>query len=120
MTDDMFIGFVREPKGLDEFLKREGYTEVDESDPECIVYTRPDEVWPQIFYSSPVEVDEQTEISHWEEAGYKVVSEVNLNYHRTDTEANTEAERLRDEIGKEFDGIIFDPHSDDYFLPGED
>lgn len=116
----MFIGFDREPKGLDEFLREQGYTRKKKMDKSCFVYTRINEDWPQIFYSPVVEVDEQTRVSHWEEAGYKVVSEVNLNYHWADTEANTEAERLRDEIGKEFDGIIFDPHSDDYFLPGED
>lgn len=119
MTDDMFIGFERELLSLEEFLRKEKYTRAEKLDEKCIVYTRAGDLWPKIFYSSIVEVDEQSGISHWEEAGHKVVSEVNLNYHAGDTEDLAEAERLRDKIGKEFDGIIFDSHSDDYLLPGE-
>ena len=115
MTADLFVGFEKKPIGLEGFLRREKYTHAERlKRSECVLYTRPQNPWPQVFYDKhplPVRDDE---VPHWKKAGFRVVAEVNVNYHNSDLEAAEEAERLSEKLAKKFNGILYDTTLDSY------
>ena len=146
MTNDIDIGFKEEPKDLEGFLNKEGYTlDNEQTEEDCIFYYNKKDDWPRLFYfPHTIEVEEEGEVPDWENSGFKVGSELNINYHFGDnpvskagrlirkiakilnvnyhfreTSPAFEAERLTKEIARKFDVVVYDPNNDEYF-PGEE
>ena len=118
MTNDIFVGFEREPKAINEFMAQEGYTHVDKTK-RCHIYTRPDNQWPQVFYHSRAEKTKADEVPHWQQSRHKIVSEANINFPFSDSDAITEAERLSQKMVKSLDGVLYDSNLDEYFTKDE-
>jgi len=114
MTIDLYIGFEKEPEGLADFLFKEGYTQFDRHTEGCVVYSREDDHWPQLFYYPLSTKVKEREVPNWEKAGFKVVSELNINFPK-EMNAMDEAERLSEEIVRRLDGILYDDELDEYF-----
>ena len=88
MSDDIIIGFLKKPEGLERFLEQEGYTEEpqdepdeDEEDEEARIYSNPNSPLTLFYYLKSSEVEEDEE-PNWQREGFDVVSELNINYHR--------------------------------------
>ncbi len=117
MALDIDVGFEKQPRGLESFLKNEKYfpERVRGLGPNCTFYTRECNTWPKVFfYKKPVKVEEG-DAPNWGEAGFHVVAEVNINYPAHDDNAIDEAERLSRKLIKRFNGILYDPDLDSYF-----
>src|SRR3989338_5325781 len=103
---DIDIGFEREPSSLDEFLKKEGYTESERLEGGTVVYENAEKDWPQLFYSSPRQKSEEGAKPNWDESGFKIVAELNMHYPNEINYMN-EAEILSTKIVRKFDGILY-------------
>jgi len=114
MTLDLFVGFEEKPVGLKKFLQREGYAHVERPELGCVLYTRKNNPWPQVFYDEHLTQPQDDEVPNWHRAGFTVIAEVNINYP-IDYEIIDEAERLSEALTKKFNGILYDPNLDDYF-----
>ncbi|MDP7141603.1 MAG: hypothetical protein QF506_04565 [Candidatus Woesearchaeota archaeon] len=88
----------------------------EQTEEDCIFYYNKKDDWPHLFYfPHTIEVEE---VSDWENSGFKVVSELNVNYHLRDPSC-IEAERLTKEIARKFDVVVCLSASDEY-IPGEE
>ena len=83
MSEDIIIGFLDKPEGLERFLEQEGYTEdaQDEQDEELRIFSSSKSPLTLFYYPKPSEVEDDEE-PNWQREGYDVVSELNINYHR--------------------------------------
>ena len=109
MTLDIFIGFIEEPEGLKQLLEERLYVLVDEKD-ECTIYEHRDDIWPQLFYYSPSpKVEEDDELPNWEGEGFKVVSELNINFPWGDLKAHARAYDLVEELSRHYSVVICNP-----------
>lgn len=104
MTEDIFIGFKKEPQGLEELLNREGYTQKEKVG-EFTVYTRENEAWPQLFVCNPNLVPQREK--YWRVIGFNIVLELAINYHQVDG-IYIEVQRLSQKIISELNGIAYD------------
>lgn len=104
MTEDIFIGFKREPQNLEVILNREGYTEKEKVG-KFKVYTRKKDSWPQLFVCNPVLVPQREK--YWKVLGVDVVLELAINYHSADGSSN-EVQRLSEILIKELKGVAYD------------
>ena len=104
MTEDIFIGFKREPQNLEVILRREGYTEKEKVG-EFTVYTQKNDSWPQLFVCNPNLIKHRAK--YWDVLGVNVVLELAINYHPADGSSN-EVQRLSKIIIKELKGIAYD------------
>ena len=77
------VGFLKKPEDLERFLEQEGYVEADqdERDEEVRVYENPRSPLTLFYYLKLPEVEDDEE-PNWQRAGFRVVSELNINYHR--------------------------------------
>lgn len=116
MTHDIDIGFKEKPESLEEFLIKEGYSEIDRTSKECTVYARGENDWPQIFYYPATIKVKEGEKPNWQESGHNIISEVNINYV---LDVWDEAERMSDAIMKKFNAVLYDSNSDEYFEGGK-
>src|SRR3989344_12892 len=90
MTEDIFIGFKRNPENLEAVLRREGYTQIERIG-KFLVYTKEKEDWPQLFVCDPNLVEQREK--YWRVVGINVVLELAINYHNADGSSN-EVQRL--------------------------
>ncbi len=93
MTQDLDIGFLEEPTDLRKLLEESGYVVTDETR-ECTAYEHAEDTWPQLFHYSPPLENEDGELPNWEKAGFRVVSELNINYPFNGVNAYLEADKL--------------------------
>lgn len=104
MTEDIFIGFRRNPENLEAVLRREGYTQKEKVG-EFTVYTREKDSWPQLFICNPNLIKPRAK--YWDVLGINVVLELVINYSPVDGSSN-EVQRLSKIIIKELKGIAYD------------
>ena len=71
--------------------------------------------WPTLYYFGDFVPDPTGNID-WEEMGFKVVSELNINYPYNDADSFEEAEKLVKIIAKKFNCVVYYPSSEDYFI----
>ena len=118
MSLDIFIGFKEEPKGLGEFLINEGYTLIEKfAEDEDTTYFREDNSWPQAIYTiPPIPVEEEDEVPNWEESGFKIVAELDINYPLgTGDAVALEARRLAEKVADRFNAVLYDSTHEEYF-----
>ncbi len=115
MTLDLFIGFEQEPTGLEDFMKQQGYTSIEkkkDGSGDYLIFERTDNPWPCMFYSPHVQKTEDSEdVPNWRRAGFSVVSEANVNFNPENFE---EADRLTQSLVNKFNGVLYDPDTDEY------
>lgn len=120
MTADTFVGFRKEPIGLEAFLIEQGYVVVEKRKGVAVLFERKDTIWPQIFYSPQViPAEDKDECPNWKKSRVKIVSEVDINYH-LDFEFIEEAERLSKELTKRYNGVLCQTTPDEAYFKAED
>ncbi|MBR9692002.1 hypothetical protein GOV06_04390 [Candidatus Woesearchaeota archaeon] len=112
---DIIIGFERKPENLEGFLEKQEYVAVPnkEKDDATQTYEHEERGWPEVFYDS--QIPEESECPDWRKSRYNIVFKLEITYPVDDFDAVDEAERLSEAIVNEFDGILYDIHSDDFF-----
>ncbi len=114
MTLNLFVGFEEEPTGLEYLMRKRGYTSI-EKHKDYLIFERASNPWPRVFYSPHVEkVDNPEDGPNWDDAGFDVVSEVNINFPHSDIPVWSEATELSDQLVRELQGILYDPEADEY------
>gem|GEM_PF-2452527 len=111
MTLDLYVGFEQEPKGLEDFMKKQGYTRIErhkDTHGGYLTFERNDNPWPCVFYSPHAQkAEDPDELPNWRRAGFRVVSEANINF--PNDSSSLEASRLARELVNKFNGIFCDP-----------
>ncbi len=113
MSDDIFIGFEERPEGLEKFLEKEGYTEI-EKDHRSTIFSRKDDISTQVFYYPTSEVVEEEEVPNWAKSRRTIVSEININFPFTPYKDVEEAHRIADRIIDQYKGIRYDQNNDEF------
>ena len=110
-SEDIFLGFEKEPEGLEQFLISEGYTSVDRED-DAVTYERTDGPDVILFYhSSVMPVEDDEEVPNWEKAGFKILAELNVNFQ---PEYFEEAFRISEKTAEKFKAVLCGPNFEDY------
>lgn len=114
MSEDIDIGFLKKPEGLERFLEHEGFTETDqdERDEEVRVYDNPNSPLTLFYYLKLPEVEDDEE-PNWQREGFSAVSELNINYHLDYWE---EALAFADKVVVQFPDTVTYVPGLDYFL----
>jgi len=113
MTQDIDVGFVNKPEGLEKFLAEQGYVYVSEGKKGVRVYEHDKLGAPTLFYF-PQYTPEENEEPDWSSQG--IQSLVNINFSARDrSEVHDEAERIAKELVMKADGIMYDENLDDFF-----
>ncbi len=113
MSEDIDIGFLKKPEGLERFLEQEGYTEANQDDEETSIYENPNSPL-TLFYDHKLhelgdEELEDEEEPNWQREGFSVVSVLNINYHRDDWE---ESRAFAEKVAAKFpDTVTYEPIS---------
>src|SRR3989344_3058175 len=108
MSNDLYIGFIEQPATLDTFLVEEGYQKI-RTGRNLVEYEHGEHGSPNLFYSPkvmPVKKSEE-EVPDWEEAGFNVVSELNINFHSSDFDAVERSNQLADKIRDSFKAVLY-------------
>lgn len=112
MTLDTDIGFEKQPKGLDGFLAEKGYKPVSKKR-DCTVYESKGSCLTLYYFPAAIKAKDPEEVPNWKASGFKIVSELNINYPR-EIEAMEAAQRLAAEITQSLDGILYDADTDEF------
>jgi hypothetical protein len=112
---DYYVGFEREPelKGLESFLKKEGYTRTEKTK-DSIDYESKNELV-DISYYPKAEKAGPGEEPDWEEAGFNVISQITV----TTGEDWEESLRISEKLAKKYDAIFYDPEGEDFSREGD-
>lgn len=110
---DYFVGFEREPEGLNSFLDKQGYDRIpdDLNDGSRLYESKAGDLVDLCYYPAELEVDEE-DVPNWKRNGYNVFFELMISTKYAS--ADIEATRIADETAKEYGGIIYDPQLDDF------
>lgn len=113
-TVDLEVGFLERPKGLEAFLRGQGYERIPRMRNS---FEHKNESWPAIhYYPKALPVDEEDDAPNWKGAGFKVVSELNINYPAQHDE---EADRIAQELVRRFGAVLYDPNMDAYYTQAD-
>jgi len=111
---DYYVGFEREPVGLKDFLKDQGYDpHSDVQDGDVNGFESREGGLVDIFYSPKLVKVEEGEVPDWSKSGRNVTSDLLIS--TKDSNEIDEAQRLTDDIVREYDGISYDIDLDDFF-----
>src|SRR3989344_2281124 len=114
---DYYVGFEREPEGLEAFLKSKGYQFFPvKRDTSIKSYESEDETIDVTFFPFRIGVRNAGH-PDWTESGLDIKSELMVS--TKGSVAQEGAERLSEEIARRYNAIIFDPQGDEY-LRSED
>jgi len=110
---DYFVGFEREPEGLEEFLKEQGYDPTQNGEDKSVKnFESRDGGLVDIFYLQKVEEAEEGEFPDWKKSGHDVISELFIS--TKDFEGANKAELIAYETAKKYEGILGDPQCEEY------
>lgn len=113
MTLDILIGFQEEPIDLEGFMRQQSYSLVQKHE-NGFDFEREDSAWPKVsYYDSVVEPDLEEDV--WGRSGFKITSELEINYPIGSANLWEEANRLSKEIVKKFNAVLYDSGLEDYF-----
>lgn len=113
MSGDIFIGFKERPNDLENFLEGEGYTEI-EKERRLTTFLRKDDISTTVTYYPEAEVVEEGEVPDWSKSGYKILSEVNINFPYTPYSDVEEAHRIADKIIDQYKAIRCDQNFEEF------
>lgn len=107
---DYFVGFEREPEGLEAFLYRQGYDQMSTDDGgETYFYYQPRKGrLVNIFcFSKSLPGIKDLEVPDWKGKGYEIVSEIMISTE--DPCAIQKAENMAKRTVKKYDAILYVP-----------
>lgn len=113
MSEDIFIGFREKPNDLENFLKGEGYTEI-QKERKSTTFSRANDISTTVTYYPEAEVVEEDEVPDWSKSGHKILSEVNINFPYSPYSDVEEAHRIADKIIDQYKAIRYDQNFDEF------
>ena len=116
---DYYVGFEREPEGLEAFLKSQGYdpTPIETDNDSDRNYESGEGGLVDLFYFSKSPEVNGGEEPDWKGAGFNIASELMIS--TKNSAASESAERLSEEIARRYNAVIYDSQGEEYFRSDE-